>query len=155
MDLKDIEKIVKLMDSHGLTQFKLEQDDTKLELKKAGEVNMEAVQMVPQAAPMIAPQAAPAAAAAPAAGGAEALPAGVKEITAPLVGTFYTAANPESDNFVKVGDKVSSDTVVCIIEAMKVYNEINAEISGEILEVLVENGTPVQYGEPLFRVKTS
>lgn len=159
MNLKDIEKIVKLMDDHQLTQFKLEQDETKLELKKGGDVDMEAVQKL-MASQQIAPQmmqqpmAAAPAAGAPAAG-PDALPAGVVEIKSPTPGTFYTASNPESPPFVAAGDKVTPDKVVCIIEAMKVMNELPAEISGEIIEVLVENATPVQYGDPLFRVKTS
>ncbi|MEO0415574.1 MAG: acetyl-CoA carboxylase biotin carboxyl carrier protein [Verrucomicrobiota bacterium] len=161
MDLKDIEKIVELMDEHGLTQFKLEQDETKLELKKGGDVDIDAVsKLMANSAPAYMPMpAAPApAAAAPAAvaadSGAAAAPAPAgKEITSPMVGTFYTSSAPDADAFVKVGDTVSEDSVVCIVEAMKVMNEIKAEISGEIVEVLVENGTPVQYGEALFRVK--
>lgn len=76
------------------------------------------------------------------------------EITSPMVGTFYSSPSPESDPFVKVGSSVSNDTVVCIVEAMKLFNEIEAEINGEIVEVLVENGELVEYGQPLFRVKT-
>jgi len=72
-----------------------------------------------------------------------------------MVGTFYTSPSPDSDTFVKVGDKVSADSTVCIIEAMKVMNEIKAEIDGEIVEVLVENGNAVQFGEPLFHVRKS
>ncbi len=162
MDFKDIKKIVELMDEHGLSQFKLEQDETKLELKKGGDVDVSAISQLLAAAPApvaaapVAAAAAPAAAA-PAAPAADAggLPAGTEEITSPMVGTFYTASSPDADAFVKVGDKVSADTTVCIVEAMKVMNEIHAEISGEIVEVLVENGTAVQFGEPLFRVKTS
>lgn len=161
MDFKDIKKIVELMDQHGLSQFKLEQDETKLELKKGGEVDMQAVQQILASAP--APQAVAPVAVAPAAGaeaapapaGSDAAPAGTEEIVSPMVGTFYTAPSPDSDVFVKIGDKVSADSTVCIIEAMKVMNEINAEISGEIVEILVENGTAVQFGEPLFRVKTA
>ena len=159
MDFKDIKKIVELMDEHGLSQFKLEQDETKLELKKGGDADLSAISQLMAAAPApiaAAPAAAPAAlpAAAPAtdSGG---LPAGTEEITSPMVGTFYTASAPDADAFIKVGDKVSAETTVCIVEAMKVMNEIQAEISGEILEILVENGTAVQFGEPLFRVKTS
>ena len=159
MDFKDIKKIVELMDEHGLSQFKLEQDETMLELKKGGDADVSAISQLMAAAPApiaAAPAAAPAAlpAAAPAtdSGG---LPAGTEEITSPMVGTFYTASAPDADAFVKVGDKVSAETTVCIVEAMKVMNEIQAEISGEILEILVENGTAVQFGEPLFRVKTS
>ncbi|MGB0154048.1 MAG: acetyl-CoA carboxylase biotin carboxyl carrier protein [Verrucomicrobiales bacterium] len=159
MDFKDIKKIVELMDEHGLSQFKLEQDETKLELKKGGDADVSAISQLMAAAPApiaAAPVAAPAAApvAAPAAD-SDGLPAGTEEITSPMVGTFYTASAPDADAFVKVGDKVSAETTVCIVEAMKVMNEIQAEISGEILEILVENGTAVQFGEPLFRVKTS
>ncbi len=159
MDFKDIKKIVELMDEHGLSQFKLEQDETKLELKKGGDADVSAISQLMAAAPapiVAAPAATPAAlpVAAPAAdsGG---LPAGTEEITSPMVVTFYAASAPDADAFVKVGDKVSAETTVCIVEAMKVMNEIQAEISGEILEILVENGTAVQFGEPLFRVKTS
>lgn len=159
MDFKDIKKIVELMDEHGLSQFKLEQDETKLELKKGGDADVSAISQLMAAAPapiVAAPAAAPAAqpVAAPAADSGS-LPAGTEEITSPMVGTFYTASAPDADAFVKVGDKVSAETTVCIVEAMKVMNEIQAEISGEILEILVENGTAVQFGEPLFRVKTS
>lgn len=159
MDFKDIKKIVELMDEHGLSQFKLEQDETKLELKKGGDADVSAISQLMAAAPApiaAAPTAAPAPApvAAPAAD-SDGLAPGTEEITSPMVGTFYTASAPDADAFVKVGDKVSAETTVCIVEAMKVMNEIQAEISGEILEILVENGTAVQFGEPLFRVKTS
>ena len=147
MDFRDIKKIVELMDQHGLSQFKLEQDETKLELKKGGDVDMKAIQhwmasaAPPQYAPTYAAGAAPAAV--PVVEGG--LPAGVKEVTSPMVGTFYTASSPDAEPFAKVGTKVGPDSTVCIIEAMKVMNEIKSEISGEIIEVLVENGTAVQY----------
>jgi len=159
VDFKDIKKIVELMDEHGLSQFMLEQDETKLELKKGGDVDVAAISQLMASAP--APAAASAAAPATAPAGAapdpepSGLPAGTEEITSPMVGTFYTASAPDADAFVKVGDRVSADTTVCIVEAMKVMNEIQAEIAGEIVEILVENGTAVQFGEPLFRVKTS
>ena len=160
MDFKEIKKIVELMDEHGLSQFKLEQDETKLELKKGGDVDMQAIQQLMASAPApqyAAPAAAPAAgAAAPApAGEASGLAPGIEEITSPMVGTFYGASSPDADNFVSVGSKISADSPVCIIEAMKVMNEIQSEISGEIVEILIENGTAVQFGEALFRVKTS
>ena len=161
MDFKDIKKIVELMDEHGLSQFTLEQDETKLELKKGGDVDVAALsQLVASATtPTAAPVAHAVPAAAPASGdpGPESNepPAGTEEITSPMVGTFYTASAPDADAFVKIGDRVSADTTVCIVEAMKVMNEIQAEIAGEIVEILVENGTAVQFGEPLFRVKTS
>lgn len=160
LDFKDIKKIVELMDDHGLSQFKLEQDETKLELKKGADLDISAVQKLLASAPSPAPypQAAPAAASpvgeAPAAD-ASALPAGTEEITSPMVGTFYTAPSPDSDPFVKVGDKIAADTTICIVEAMKVMNEIKADVAGEVVEILVDNGTAVQFGEPLIRVKTA
>lgn len=162
MDFREIKRIVELMDQHGLSAFKLEQGETKLELKKGGDLDAKAVQSWLASAP--APQYSPAYAPAPvAAAGAPApvpaadagMPANVKEITSPMVGTFYSASSPDSEAFVKIGTKIGADSTVCIIEAMKVMNEIKAEISGEIVEILIENGTAVQYGEPLFRVKTA
>ncbi len=162
MDFRDIKRIVELMDQHGLSVFKLEQDDTKLELKKGGDLDVKAIKSflasAPQAsyAPAYVPAVAPAESGSSASAPAEAgLPANVKEIVSPMVGTFYAASSPDAQPFVKVGTKVSADSTVCIIEAMKVMNEIKAEIAGEIVEILVENGTAVQYGEPLFRVKTA
>jgi acetyl-CoA carboxylase biotin carboxyl carrier protein len=158
VDFKEIKKIVELMDEHGLSQFKLEQDETKLELKKGGDVDMQAIQqlMASAPAPHYAMQAPAAAGVAPLATGEPGgLPAGVEEITSPMVGTFYSTSSPDSDDFVKVGSKVSADSPVCIVEAMKVMNEIQSEIAGEIIEILIESGTAVQYGEALFRVKTS
>lgn len=159
MDFKDIKRIVELMDEHGLTQFKLEQNESKLELKKGGDFDVKLVQQMMASAgsgPMYHPVAhAPAAGGlAPAAPVAEGgLSAGSVEITSPMVGTFYAAPSPDSPLFVKVGDRVTADTTVCIIEAMKVMNEIKADVSGEVIAILIETGTPVQYGEPLFHVK--
>ncbi|SET61172.1 acetyl-CoA carboxylase biotin carboxyl carrier protein [Salinibacillus kushneri] len=77
-----------------------------------------------------------------------------EEITAPMVGTFYSSPSPDKDSYVQVGDKITSDSVVCIVEAMKLFNEIEAEVSGEIVDILVEDGELVEYGQPLFRVKS-
>lgn len=157
MDFREIKRIVELMDQHGLSVFKLEQGETKLELKKGGDLDVKAIQNwmssgpAPQYAPAYTQAAAPAGAPAVEAG----LPTNLKEVTSPMVGTFYTASSPDSEPFAKVGTKVNAESTVCIIEAMKVMNEIKSEISGEIVELLVENGTAVQYGEPLFRVKTA
>lgn len=146
MDLKDIKAIVDLMEKNGLTAFEMEKGGFRIALSK-GAVAGAAVSYAP--APVAAPgapvAAAPTEAAAPAASG--------KEIPSPMVGTFYTAPSPESPPFVKVGQKVTPDTVVCIIEAMKVMNEIKAEVSGTITEVAAENGQPVQFGQALFRYK--
>lgn len=150
MDLKDIKAIVDLMEKNGLTAFEMEKGGFRIALSK-GAVAGPAVSYAPApvaaaATPATEAASAPAeAAAAPAASG--------KEIPSPMVGTFYTSPSPESPTFVKVGQKVTPDTVVCIIEAMKVMNEIKAEVSGTITEVAAENGQPVQFGQALFRYK--
>lgn len=166
MDLKDIKKIVEMMGEHGLTQFKLEQDDSKLELSKKSEVDIDTIQqlmaMAPASpAPAAAPAQAPALAApapAPAVSGGEdeasdSPPAGEVAITAELVGTFYRSPGPEEEPFVQTGSEIEENSAVCIIEAMKVMNEIQAGVRGTITKVLVESGTPVQFGETLFHVK--
>ena len=146
MDLKDIKAIVDLMEKNGLTAFEMEKGGFRIALSK-GAVAGPAVSYAPApvAAPAAPAAAAPTEAAAPAASG--------KEISSPMVGTFYTSPSPESPAFVKVGQKVTPDTVVAIIEAMKVMNEIKAEVSGTITEVAAENGQPVQFGQALFRYK--
>lgn len=157
------------MDDHGLTHFKLEQDESKLELRKGADIDIDAVQKLMSLAPAHyapAPQAAPVAAA-PAPVSAEPSPSslvgvepstdgpgpGEVEIKSELVGTFYRSPSPDEESFVKEGSDVTEETVVCIVEAMKVMNQIQAGVSGKITKVLVENGTPVQYGDPLFYVK--
>jgi acetyl-CoA carboxylase biotin carboxyl carrier protein len=147
VDLKDIKAIVDLMEKNGLTAFEMEKGGFRIALSK-GAVAGPVVSYAP--APVAAP-AAPAAAAAPAEAAAPA--ASGKEIPSPMVGTFYTAPSPESPPFVKAGQKVTPDTVVAIIEAMKVMNEIKAEVSGTITEVAAENGQPVQFGQALFRYR--
>lgn len=134
-----------------LSEFELEEEGFKLRLTRKGS---EAPQVIQAVAPVAAPAAQPLASAAPAA--TESAPAedpNLSTITSPMVGTFYAAASPDSPSFVKVGQKTDADTVVCIIEAMKVMNEIQAELSGTIVECLVENGQAVEYGQPLFKVK--
>ena len=147
MDLKDIKALIDLMQKNGLTAFEMEKDGFRISLaKEAAFASPVSYAPVPQVA----------AAAAPAAPTPEAKPVMVgKEIISPMVGTLYTAASPESPAFVTVGQKVTPETVVCIIEAMKVMNEIQAEISGTVVECLVANGTSVEFGQPLFRVKVS
>lgn len=155
MDLKDIKQVIDLMKKAELTEFALEKDDFKLHLSRKGEeVAPQIIQAAPIAAP--APVAAPAPAAAPvAAPAAPVEEAGISLIKSPMVGTFYRAPSPESPSFADVGTKVTAETVVCIIEAMKVMNEIQSEISGTVTEVLVENGEAIEYGQPLFKVKTA
>lgn len=147
MDLKDIKAIVDLMEKNGLTAFEMEKGGFRIALSKG-------VVAGPGYAPApVAAAPAPAAAASSAADATSAPAASGKEIPSPMVGTLYTAPSPESAPFVKVGQKVTPDTVVCIIEAMKVMNEIKAEVSGTITEVAAENGLPVQFGQALFRYK--
>jgi acetyl-CoA carboxylase biotin carboxyl carrier protein len=145
MQIEEIKTIVRMMCEYELTEFKIEAEDCKLSISRGGAA-VPAGQVV-----MAAPAAVPAAAPAPAAEAPAAAPElPLEAIESPLVGTFYRAASPEAKPFVEVGDRVSADTVVGIIEAMKVMNEIKAEKSGVIKEVLVENGDPVEYGQKLF-----
>ena len=155
MKIEEIKTIVKLMSEHDLTEFKIEAEEYNLCIRRGGNAPAQIVtQVAPAAVPAVAAMPAPAAAAqtpaAPAAPAAAEAAAPVETIDSPLVGTFYRASTPEAQPFVKVGDKVTPDTVVGIIEAMKVMNEIKAEKSGVIKEIVVENGQPVEYGEALF-----
>ena len=159
MELKDIKAIIDLMKKNDLSVFELERDGFKLKLQKgAGEQTVFTAPM-PAIAPI--PFAAAPAAPAPGAGaqGAPPPPAAkepstpLKDIVSPMVGTFYRAGSPESPPFADVGKAVTEESVVCIIEAMKVMNEIKAETSGVIAEIVAENGKPVQFGQVLFRVK--
>jgi acetyl-CoA carboxylase biotin carboxyl carrier protein len=155
LELKDIKAIIDLMKKNDLSVFEMEKDGFRLKLQKgAGEQTIFAAPSVPQVIAVPAATGA-AAEAGPTAGAPAAPPSSVasKEITSPMVGTFYRAASPEAPPFVDVGREVNEDTVVCIIEAMKVLNEIKAEVSGVIVEVVAENGKPVQFGQALFRVR--
>lgn len=143
-DVARIRQIIELMEQHELVEVDLQEGEEKIKLKRGGAVQMVAAPVA--AAPAAAP--APAATAAPVDN-----TAGTVTINAPMVGTFYAKANPESPPFVKVGDRVNADTVVCIVEAMKVFNEIPAECSGTIVEVLVNDQQPVDFGKPMFRVQ--
>lgn len=154
MDLKAIKQVVEMMKRSEISEFEIEEKDFKLRLsRKNGDTQIIQAAAPVAAAPIAA--AAPAAPAAPATAAAPSEEQGVSVVKSPMVGTFYTAASPESPVFTKVGAKVSADSIVCIIEAMKVMNEIQAELSGTITEVLVENGEAVEYGQPLFKVKTA
>ena len=158
MDLTEIKKIVKLMDDHGLSQFQYEKEDFNLKLKKG--VDIDEIQSLlgslgsapAPVAPIPAPATAPVANAAPAAESAAPEPVG-EEVSSPMVGTFYRKSSPESPNFVEVGDAVSEGQTLCIIEAMKVMNEIKAEKSGTIAQVCVDDGNSVQFGDALFRLQ--
>ena len=153
MDLNEIRKIVELMNEHGLSYFHLEEEGVNVKLKKG--LDAEAIQTALAGMQMSAPAAAAPAPVAAAAAPAESAPpiACGDEITSPMVGTFYTKPSPESPTFVEVGTTVSEGQTLCIIEAMKVMNEIKAECSGTISEVCVADSSPVQYGDTLFRIQ--
>lgn len=154
MKIEEIKTIVKLMSENDLTEFKIEAEDMHLCIKRGGQnANPIIAQTLSPVVAAPAPAAAPAASApAPAAAPAAPVKAG-QTIDSPIVGTFYRSSAPGVEAFVKPGMKVEADTTVCIIEAMKVMNEIKAEKSGVIKEILVENGQPVEYGQPLFSLE--
>lgn len=171
--VQELREIIKLVDSSSLDEFTYEVDGAKLKLKRNNGVVTEVVtakaptvvQQVQAAEPKVEevkPKVEEAAAPAPQKVEASEKPAEksanlddptLHKITSPMVGTFYAAPSPDSPPYVKVGDKVDNETIVCIVEAMKLFNEIEAEIKGEIVEVLVENEQLVEFGQPLFLVK--
>ena len=148
MDLKEIKEIIALMRKNDLSEFKLEREGFKIALKRGADFQPVITTTAVPAAPVAA-----APAGAVSAADAPKDEASLREITSPMVGTFYGSASPESPAYVSVGQEVTEDTVVCIIEAMKVMNEIKAEVRGVIAEVVAENGKPVQYGQALFKVR--
>lgn len=149
MDVALLERIVKLMAEHGLNEMDLQDGDKRLAFKRGLPTATAATQMVPST-PITAP--APAAVLPPPAA-APAEETKYLEIKSPMVGTFYTSPSPDAKAFVSVGSQVTEDTDVCIIEAMKVFNNIKAEVRGTIAKVCVENGKPVEFGTVLFLVK--
>lgn len=154
MELKDIKAIIDLMKKNDLSVFEMEKEGFRLKLQKgAGERTVLTAPIMPQMIAAPVPATAPAAANPGGAGPAPAAPVATREIVSPMVGTFYRSASPESPPFIDVGQEVNENTVVCIIEAMKVMNEIKAEVKGVIAEVVAENATPVQFGQALFKVR--
>ncbi len=155
MDLKDIKAIIDLMKKNSVTEFELEKQDFKIRLKRGangggGSANYDELPAVPVAQP---PSAIPVAVGAPQ---APVVPLSNElEIKSPMIGTFYRAPSPEAAPYVEVGVEVNPETVVCIIEAMKVMNEIKAEAKGVITQVMVENAKPVEFGQPLFKLRPS
>lgn len=156
VDLEEIRKIVELMEEHGLSLFHLEQEGVNVKLKKSPD--LEALRealgglALSPGVQMAAPAAAPAAVAPAAASEEEAAALPGKVVESPMVGTFYRKPAPDADDFVQVGDRISEGQTVCIIEAMKVMNEIKAEVSGTVSEICVDDSSSVQYGDTLFRV---
>ncbi len=150
MDLKDIKAIIDLMKKNSVSEFELEKQDFKIRLKRhtnggpahAPDEALAAgypppVPLAPVSSPALPPPTA----------------SNDLEIKSPMVGTFYRAPSPEAANYVEIGSEVNADTVVCIIEAMKVMNEIKAEARGVITQTLVENGKPIEFGQPLFKIR--
>ena len=159
MDLKDIKAIIDLMKKNSISEFELERQDFKIKLKRGGVPGEEGtaiyappVVTLPQVAVAPAALSAPTASAATAATAAAPVSNEI-DVKSPMIGTFYRSPSPEAASYVEVGTEVSPDTVVCIIEAMKVMNEIKAEVRGVITQILVENVKPVEFGQPLFKVK--
>ena len=154
MELKDIKAIIDLMKKNSITEFELEEKDSKLRLKRgingASPVvqSDDSVQVIPppSAAPVVSVATQPVTTPIIA-------NTGEIDIKSPMIGTFYRSPSPESASYVEVGTEVNSETVVCIIEAMKVMNEIKAEVKGVVTQVLIENGKPVEFGQPLFKIR--
>lgn len=153
MDLKDIKAIIDLMKKNSVSEFELEKQDFKIRLKRgvnggsAGAAAYDDASVIGYAAP-------PAQVQVPPTASSPATPSTAEvEIKSPMIGTFYRAPSPESASYVEVGAEVNPETVVCIIEAMKVMNEIKAEAKGVITQVLVENAKPVEFGQPLFKIR--
>lgn len=168
MDIKEIQELIKFVSKSGVSEVELESKGFKITIKtppyKRGAAPAPEVQIVQTAAPAPAPavvQAAPAAAPAPApaaeengAGEAKAADNGnLEEVKSPMIGTFYRSSSPDKPAFVGVGDEVKKGDVLCIIEAMKLFNEIEAETSGKIVKVLVDDSSPVEYDQPLFLIE--
>jgi acetyl-CoA carboxylase biotin carboxyl carrier protein len=150
MDLEQIQAIITMMKENDLSEFSMEQNGLKIRIKRGPEGFQQTVTLPPVAPAPATTAAAPAAevvaAAAPA--------TDIKHIASPMVGTFYRSASPDAPPYVEVGQTVDEETVVCIIEAMKVMNEIKAEMKGVIVDVMVENAKPVEFGQKLFAVRT-
>jgi acetyl-CoA carboxylase biotin carboxyl carrier protein len=169
LDLKELKEILQILEEKEITEFELEEEGMKLRIRKAAASSNHSgpTAVLPLHVPAVLPSSAavspappapaPSAAAAPAPAGPPAAPA-VEEaghvlVKSPIVGTFYRSPDPNSPPFVNVGDRVRVGQVLCIIEAMKLMNEIEAESAGEVVKVHHENGQPVQYGDPLFTIK--
>jgi len=144
-NVKKVRRLIELMKEHDLSEIDLKQADHRVRIKRGGEV------IATHSSPTI-QQAARSAAAAGATAPQPAADAGMLMIKSPMVGTFYKASGPDSAPFAKVGDRIGPEKTVCIIEAMKVFNEIPAGVSGQIVAILVENGAPVEFGQPLIKV---
>lgn len=166
MKIQEIREIIKLVDGSSIDEFSYESEGVKVKLKKNGGAAQTSSSPASPAPKVEASAPAPAANPAPAAKAEELISEespelsvenndNLHKILSPMVGTFYKSPSPEDEAYVQVGSKVSADQVVCIVEAMKLFNEIEAEVDGEITEILVKDGQLVEYGQPLFLVKSN
>lgn len=165
LKVQEIRELIKLVDHSSIDEFVYEFEGSKIKMKKNTGTSTVTTVQVPQAAAQAVPVVQPAAVTntapvqdikqeeAVSIAAAQADTSNLHKITSPMVGTFYASPTPEADAYVKAGSVVSKDSIVCIVEAMKLFNEIEAEVNGEIVEVLVKNGQLVEYGQPLFLVK--
>ncbi len=154
MDIKQIQELIKFVSRSGVNEVAIEQENFKITIK-TNQAPTVVHATVPQAAPLV--QAAAPVPATPTAPAAPAAPVSDDSkyltIKSPMIGTFYRSSSPDKPSFVNVGDEISSGKVVCIVEAMKLFNEIESEISGRIVKILVDNASPVEYDQPLFLVE--
>lgn len=160
MEYKQIQELLKAVNKSNISELSIKDGDFEITIKQAtaespiAAIPVAQYQAVPQMAPVAAPQAAPAPVAAPAAPAAAEAPAsGGKVVKSPMIGTFYRSSSPDKPPFVGVGDEIKVGDVLCIVEAMKLFNEIESDLSGRIVKVLVDDGTPVEYDQPLFIVE--
>lgn len=160
MDLKEIQNLIKFVSNSGVAEVKLEMDNIKVTIRTTLEGNTPDITYVQQAPVQALPQAAPAAPAAASAPAAPAAPAASEDskyitIKSPIIGTFYRKPAPDKPMFVEVGSAISKGDVLCVIEAMKLFNEIESEVSGKIVKILVDDMSPVEFDQPLFLVDPS
>ena len=153
-DLEQLRQLIELMEQHDLSEVNLRAGSQRIRLRR-GTPSLPSMPLLPAAPPGPSPPAAPPTAGTPQETAPAADEAHIEYIKSPMVGTFYSRPNPDADPFVKVGDVVEPESTVCIIEAMKVFNEIPAELRGKIVAVLVQDEEPVEFGKPLFKVDTS
>ena len=158
--IQEVRELIKLIDSSNIDEFEYKKDGTTIKMKKRGNevvtVQAPVTKQVVQPAASVEVETAVAAAQVEAPKQEEKKAVqneNLHKITSPMVGTFYSSSSPDTPQYVSVGDRVSKDSIVCIVEAMKLFNEIEAEVEGEIVEILVDNGQLVEYGQPLFLVK--
>jgi acetyl-CoA carboxylase biotin carboxyl carrier protein len=150
VELKDIKAIIDLMKKNSITEFEMEQKDSKIRLKR-GLGNVSTVPQNDESSPVISLPNLISAPTTPSISTSN--PNGEIEIKSPMIGTFYRSPSPEAASYIEVGSEVSVESVVCIIEAMKVMNEIKSEVKGFVTQALVENGKPVEFGQPLFKLR--